>query len=131
MSPDLLLALVVLASGLMPAPVTGQAVYRCADSYSQTPCPGGQSIDTRDGREATQKAQADAATARQNQTARSLEQERHKQEAAAAKANSKSAVLVSTPQVDKKPPPHKKPEYFTAREPVPKKPVDKNSMVKP
>ncbi|MFZ2738689.1 MAG: hypothetical protein WBI20_06710 [Burkholderiaceae bacterium] len=116
---------------LLSTPLLAQTVYRCGDSYSQTPCPGGQQIDPRDGRQATQKAQADASTARQGQAARNLEQERHKQEAAAAKANSKSAAQVAPAPIDKKLTPSKKPEYFTAREPVQKKTTDKNSSVKP
>lgn len=118
-----------IAVGIMcSAPVMAQNVYKCGDSYSQSPCPGGVAIDA-DSRSPAQKAQADAATARDARIARAMEQARLKQEAAALAANvpaDKPAVNEapkSKPQAKKK---SRQPEYFTAREPGGKKPSKKN-----
>jgi hypothetical protein len=122
-------ALCIAFWAVSSTPVMAQNVYKCGDSYSQSPCPGGVAIDP-DRRSPAQKAQADAATARDAQAARSLEQARLKQEAAARAANTpaiKSTVKdtpKSTPQARKK---SRQPEYFTAREPGGKKPAKTSS----
>ncbi len=69
-----LLLLVVLVLGAPPqaaAQAAGDTVYRCGNSYSSKPCPGGGPVDAADPRspaqqrEARQAAQRDAALARQ------------------------------------------------------------------
>lgn len=96
-----------------------QNVYRCGDSYSQSPCPGGVAIDASDSRTKGQKAQADADTQRDRQAAQALEKERLKQEAA-ANAGTQKAEATKAPAAAAAPHPsskkkHKEPAYFTAR----------------
>lgn len=54
----------------------GQTIYRCGNSYSQSPCPGAASLDVADTRTAAQKAEADAATAAAARSAAIMEKER-------------------------------------------------------
>ena len=72
-----LTALVLLLPGTA---ALGQTIYRCGDSYSQTPCPGAVSLQVDDSRSAAQKAQADAATIATHRAATTLERERLAQE---------------------------------------------------
>ena len=67
-------------------PVQAQPVYRCGDSYSNQPCPGGVVVPADDSRSAAQRAQTDAATKRDAQSAQAMEKERLKQEAVPAQA---------------------------------------------
>lgn len=129
MSQRHLPALCIAFWALSTAPVMAQNVYKCGEGYSQSPCPGGVAIDP-DRRSPVQKAQADAATARDAQTARSLEQNRIKQEAAARAANTPARQPAVTQAPKDKPQAKKKsraPEYFTAREPGAKKPARTSS----
>ncbi len=61
-------------------------IYKCGNSYSMTPCPGGVLVDTADQRTSEQKAQADLASSRDAQTAADLEKRRLQQEAKAIAA---------------------------------------------
>ena len=72
-----LTALVLLLPGTA---ALGQTIYRCGDSYSQTPCPGAVSLQVDDSRSAAQKAHADAASIATHRAATSLERERLAQE---------------------------------------------------
>ena len=74
-----LTALVLLLPGTA---ALGQTIYRCGDSYSQTPCPGAVSLQVDDSRSAAQKAHADAATIATHRAATTLERERLAQERA-------------------------------------------------
>jgi hypothetical protein len=103
-------------------PMAGaQGIYRCGDSYSQQPCPGGKRVEADDARSAAQKAQTDQAVRRDAKAAEALEKERLKDEA-------KPAQLVkppAAPQEAVKPTAAsslKKPDQFTAV--APKKPGD-------
>jgi hypothetical protein len=58
----LLVALLLTAASV--APVAAQNVYRCGDSYSQTPCAGGAVVNTDDPRSASQRAQTSEAAQR-------------------------------------------------------------------
>lgn len=62
---------------------TAQNVYKCGNSYSQTPCPGAQTINVDDARTAAQKKQTDTAVLRDTKAAQSLEKMRRAQEKAA------------------------------------------------
>lgn len=73
-----------LAASAMPA--AAQTVYRCGDSYSQTPCHGGQVIDVEDSRSAVQRSQTLAATQRDAQVANAMEKTRLEAEARAETA---------------------------------------------
>lgn len=55
---------------------SAQTVYRCANSYSQTPCAGALAIPVDDRRSPAQKAQTDAATTQARQLAGQMERER-------------------------------------------------------
>ncbi len=66
------LAIVVL----LPLTLRAQTIYRCANSYSQTPCPGAVAIAVDDGRTPAQKAQTDAATVQARQQANQMERDR-------------------------------------------------------
>lgn len=128
-------AIFLIASGAVFTSSQAQNIYRCGDSYSQSPCPGGVAIDAGDSRTKGQKAQADAATQRDRQTANTLEKERLKQEAAVSPATPKTdAAKASTtaaaphPSSKKK---HKEPAYFTAKTTADKKVEKKKRAAAP
>ncbi len=62
---------------------SAQNVYKCGNSYSQTPCPGAQTINVDDARTAAQKKQTEAAVRWDAKEAQSLEKTRMAQEKAA------------------------------------------------
>lgn len=105
-------------------------VYRCGDSYSQQPCPGGVAVPAEDARSAQQKAQADAATRRDTKAADAMQKERLRQEARPAAVSVLPVPAASAPappeparQLVKKKKHKKEPDYFTAV--APRKPGDK------
>ncbi len=69
--------LLVVAHGL-----SAQTVYRCGNSYSQTPCPGGSAIDASDSRTPEQRKAHEASVRNEKRSADRLEQTREKEEAA-------------------------------------------------
>lgn len=117
-----ILILALCCLGVLPA--TAQTIYRCGNSYSQTPCAGGNALaldDKRDkAQEQARKAQADAATRRDLKTAATLEKSRLKEEAARGRGTRAWATDETAaedyddayPVAEKNP---KKPPYFTAR----------------
>ena len=121
-----LTTLAILACLLPGAAALSQTIYRCGDSYSQTPCPGATSLEVDDSRSALQKAQADAATAAASRTAGTMERERlareHNSEASKLRnaAGSGSTHAADTParKAAKKTKPA--PLYFTAGVPAEK-----------
>jgi len=133
----ILKAMVVIAAGIFATAAVAQKVYKCADSYSQLPCPDGVVVDSVDPRTSAQKAQTDLAARRDAKTADAMEKARLAQEkrnlaanAAPLKtANVEAAKKTGTKQVKKK---KKEPEYFTAQVPgAKKKPSSKKkSMLK-
>lgn len=128
-------ALAVLAMVLLSGHAAAQTVYRCGNSYGQTPCPEATVIDAADPRTSEQKAQADAAAKRTAQSADALEKarlQREKMERAAqvAGANKKKVSAANTSDVKKKKTKKKEPPYFTARAPGEKKPAKKSSKKK-
>jgi hypothetical protein len=68
------------------APAGAQGVYRCGNSYSQQPCPGGKEVAVEDERSAAQRAQTDKAVQRDAKAAEALEKARLKEEAKPAQA---------------------------------------------
>ena len=112
--PSMLLCAAV--AGWLPA-AGAQAIYRCGDSYSQQPCPGGKVVDADDARSAGQKAQTDQAVRRDAKAAEALEKARLKEEA-------HHAQLVMPPPKPQEPATPaaaaklKKPEQFTAVAPT-------------
>ena len=84
MRKPLLLAASMLASSLFSAffsvPAGAQTTYKCGNSYSQQPCPGGTVVDTADPRTSAQKKQAEQAIQRDAKLASELEKSRLQQE---------------------------------------------------
>jgi len=106
----------VLLLALCTVSAQAQSVYRCGESYSTQPCPGGTVVPTDDPRSAAQRAQADAATRRDARSAQVLEQERLRLEAKPAPANILASAPGDAPAGDRKAPQArlKKPDVFTA-----------------
>lgn len=67
--------LLVAATG-----ASAQAVYRCANSYGEHECPGGQRVNAQDRRTAAQAAQTAAAAQRDARLADTLEARRKEEE---------------------------------------------------
>lgn len=123
---QLLIAACALSTG-----VSAQNTYKCGNSYSQFPCPGGVVLDPRDGRDGSQKTQADTATLRDTRVADTLEAERLRQEKKELRANTPHrlpteaapthALGMADTQASR--PSKKKPQpaYFTAQVPGEKK----------
>jgi hypothetical protein len=76
----------LLLACLFAVPAAAQTVYRCGNSYSQQPCPGGSAIDASDSRTPEQRRTQEATVRHERRVADRLEQERLKEEAAAARA---------------------------------------------
>ncbi len=74
LSAILFVAACALSTGAM-----AQNAYKCGETYSQSPCPGGVAINA-DARSAEQKAQADQASARDARIAAAMEKARIEQE---------------------------------------------------
>lgn len=94
-----------------------QTVYRCGSTYGQTPCEGGQVIDTRDPLSTQQAGKNPGAAERDAKAAAALEKDRLQLEARAAPAFVPAAtqpVAASRQAAGRL----HKPELFTAVEPV-------------
>lgn len=127
----LTVAIVSVAVSSMPALTSAQNVYRCGNSYSQTPCANGQALDVADPRTPAEKAAADAATRQTARTADAMEKSRLRDEAAARAANKPARAAsgprmlrpddAGPPKVLRRKPKKKEPEHFTAQTPAPPK----------
>jgi hypothetical protein len=82
-TPSTLVALLLLG---LAATAQGQTVYRCGNSYSQQPCPGGSTVDATDSRSPEQRKAHEASVKHEKRVADTLERTRHKEEAAAQRA---------------------------------------------
>ena len=94
-------ALLLLGASALPLAASGQPTYKCGNSYSQTPCPGAVTIDTKDSRSSAQKAQTDMATQRDARVAGAMEKARLQQEAKDLAANTparKASSAASAPR---------------------------------
>lgn len=125
---------VVWATTVPGTSALGQQVYRCGNTYSQSPCPGAAPVDVTDTRTSAQKAQTDAAAVQSAKLADQLEKERLAREKASAPkataappkkqaalpANSKEKPAEKTAK-GKKP----APEYFVAAAKPEKKEIKK------
>lgn len=78
--------LATLLVACLPLAATAQTVYRCGNSYSQQPCPGGTAIDASDNRTPEQRRAQDASVRHERRVADRLERERQQEEAAAVRA---------------------------------------------
>ena len=137
-SAMVLLSLCALSSGLQ-----AQNVYKCGNSYSQTPCAGGSTLSVDDPRIAAQKQQTDAATRIDTKLAQSLENDRIAQEkltatrapahqpVATPKAKQSANTVVSKITPKRIKPTKYKPDAFIALVPgSDKKPVIKKASQK-
>ena len=109
-----------LSPGMSPA--AAQDVYRCGDSYSQKPCPGGALVPTDDARSDAQRAAAREAAQRTGKAADAMEKARLKDEARPVQSYL-PPPKIETASEEKKPGAYlkpKKPQFFTAA--TPKKP---------
>lgn len=75
------LALMGLLSATWLAPAAGQGIYRCGDTYTQQPCPGGSVVQASDPRSASQRSQTSQAARRDAKLADAMEKARLKEEA--------------------------------------------------
>jgi len=77
-------ALMMLACVGVQAQSSEAPVYRCGNTYSSAPCPGGKPVDAADPRSAAQQKEARAAVQRDARMADELAAERRAREKAAA-----------------------------------------------
>ena len=68
--------IIIVANYVIPTWANAQTLYRCGNTYSQTPCDNGKTIDVTDSRTAAQQKQAAAATSNRVAEAGVLEKER-------------------------------------------------------
>jgi len=119
-------ALFLIAACAISTGAGAQKVYKCENSYSQTPCAGGKLIDATDQRSNAQKIQTDLAASRDAKVADALESARLKKEKSDLAANTPMAALAepgaafpeAAPSVENKLKANKKaPAPFTAQVP--------------
>lgn len=126
------IALILIVTCAIQAKAQTPNAYRCGNSYSQTPCPGGAPVDAADSRSSAQKAQSEAVIQRDKSTANSMEKSRlQEEEALRRKQGSVAPAPVTTPPGTEKkvaqPVRHVRkhkpinPDNFTAKAPVEKK----------
>lgn len=87
--------MLVAASGGL---VAAQTVYRCGNSYSESPCPQGTAVDVSDPRSAAQKRDSDTAAQRNARAADAMERARLKEEARVDALRLKQAKLANDTQ---------------------------------
>lgn len=73
----------IISAWLLAAAVSASAapIYRCGQTYSQTPCPGGRVVEATDPRTAAQRAEAMRQIAKDKALADQMEQNRRTREA--------------------------------------------------
>jgi hypothetical protein len=73
-------AMVLISLCAVSQGLHAQNIYKCGNSYSQTPCTGASTLNLDDARTSAQKQQTDAATRSDTKLAQSLEKNRIAQE---------------------------------------------------
>jgi hypothetical protein len=124
MQRKLIIAALCLAGSGWIAPAAAQNIYRCGNSYSQQPCPGGTLVPADDARSASQRSQTSLASERDAKAADAMEKARLNEEAKPAQVAMPPAKLEEIPQEERQTVVEgkaKKPAYFTA---VARKPGD-------
>ena len=119
----------IVAGWVMPA--AAEDIYRCGDSYSQQPCPGGKLVLTEDARSASQRSQTSLAVQRDAKAADAMEKARLKEEEKPAQAALPPARPQEIPEEEAKAVSFGKPKkspYFTAVSP--RKPGDAKAKKK-
>ena len=74
--------ILLLLLGMAASTVTAAPIFRCGNTYSQTPCVGGRVLDSTDPRSGAQRAAAQRMAERERINAERLERERREREAA-------------------------------------------------
>jgi hypothetical protein len=105
-----------LLAAVCVAPAAAENIYRCGDSYSQRPCPGGTVVEAEDERSASQRSQTSQAAQRDAKIADAMEKARLKEEAKSVSAayipsTAQAPETASKPAVARQ---AKNPAYFTA-----------------
>ena len=116
-------ALFFIAATSISTGLMAQTVYRCGDTYSQTPCAGGNPVDTRDTRTRSQQMQTESNAQRDARAAKSLETSRKKEEdsqlktqrSTQEKSKEKTQTNMGSAASGSGSGVHKKDSYFTAR----------------
>lgn len=113
----------LIASLLVPllvsASLQAQTVYRCGNSYSQQPCPGGIPVDASDRRTPEQRKAHEASVQHERRTADGLEKTRLKEEAAAARAAERADQAQRTADKAAKKPGAASPKNQRAKDKIP------------
>jgi hypothetical protein len=127
-----LIAMFFIAACALSTGVAAKNVYKCGDTYAQTPCPDAVTLEANDARSKAQKTQSENAIKRDTAAANAMEKARLQDEALAA-APHKAAVQGSTKSATKKKKDSKKkePELFTTAVPVEKKTQTKKDAAAP
>lgn len=100
---------------------TAENVYKCGNSYSQTPCADGKILTVDDVRSAAQKQEADDAARRNVGLAKSMEQDRLAQEKmASSESRSKKSSPKLTAAGRQNPPPAAPAHHLTPKKANPK-----------
>ena len=79
------------------------AVYKCANQYTDTPCPQAVAVKADDARSSTQKSQADASTKRTAAAGKELEIKRLEKNAKATKTAPAQLASKTPPEPKKEP----------------------------
>ena len=79
------------------------AVYKCANQYTDTPCPQAVAVKADDARSSTQKSQADASTKRTAAAGKELEIKRLEKNAKATKTAPAQRASKTLPEPKKEP----------------------------
>ena len=123
--------IIFIAIGSISTWASAQNAYRCGNTYSQTPCPNGKTLDVTDSRTADQKKQTDAAAASSAKAGDAMEKARlaqEKRDLAANRGQAVQTVPAAAPKAVAEPQPRthaqrkkKTSPYFTAQAPREKK----------
>ena len=135
------LALLLLCALSAPHTADAQQIYRCGNSYSQMPCPGGAMVEAEDDRSTQQKREAETLARRDTKLADEMARTREQLQAKAAPAIHLSDRTVAThptptthkPLLYKPDNVQRSGEFFTAIDPTAKKKPKKSGSksVKP
>lgn len=101
--------LIVILLLSLTATAKAQTVYRCGNSYSQQPCPGGNAVDATDPRSPEQQKAAQQGARHERRVADALEKQRIKEEEAAVRAAQQAdqAQRAAVAKASRKPAPEK------------------------
>jgi hypothetical protein len=100
-------AAVACALGLFATLAGAAPIYRCGQTYTQTPCPGGRLIDAADPRSAAQRAEARRTVERERRLAAQMERDRQAQEAGTPQAQATGFDAKAPPPAASQPVPAK------------------------